>query len=412
MSEDSLELSRRLGVGVRERARRIAGGIGRRLRTHLWYPHVPLFIAVACLGVFDLVPIVRNALGTTPSTESMLAASRGILDALARGAPEIVTGVFLVIMSLGLLARSRLAWLITLLVTSATLLLYLFGGMPQPYSALVVYNAILIVALLLGYRHFSRSSVAGASLFATASVLSLLGYAIAGAFILGDQFKPAITDLVTALYFSIVTMSTVGYGDISPQTPTARLFVVSVIILGITIFATSLSALVVPLISQRMQLLLRNGDRKMNRSGHYIIVGDTALARNSYKELKARDQAVTFILTNAPTEAADDRDIIVGDASDLDTLERADAARAKAILALGDDDSENAFVALAAKEASSTVKTVVAVNDARNLSRVKRVHPDLIIAPHILGGELLAMALSGEPLDSERLMQQLLHFAS
>lgn len=409
---NSLELSRRLGVGARERARRIAGGIGRRLRAHLWYPHVPLFIAVAYLGVLELAPIARKALGTKPSAESMLALSRSILDALTRGAPEIIAGVFLVIMSLGLLARSRLAWLITLLVTSATLLLYLFGGMPQPYSALVVYNAVLIVALLLGYRHFSRSSVAGASLFATASVLSLLGYAVAGAFILGDQFKPAITDLVTALYFSIVTMSTVGYGDISPQTPAARLFVVSVVIFGITIFATSLSALIVPLISQRMQLLLRTGEQKMNRSGHYIIVGDTALARNSFKELKARDQEVTFILANAPAEAAEDRDIIIGDASDLETLERADAARAKAILALGDDDSENAFVALAAKEVSGAIKTVVAVNDARNLARVKRVHPDLIIAPHILGGELLAMALSGEPLDSERLMQQLLHFAS
>jgi voltage-gated potassium channel len=42
---------------------------------------------------------------------------------------------------------------------------------------------------------------------------------------------------------------------------------------------------------------------------------------------------------------------------------------------------------------------------------VKRVRPDVIIAPQVLGGELLAMALSGEAVDSDKLMQQLLHIS-
>ena len=66
---------------------------------------------------------------------------------------------------------------------------------------------------------------------------------------------------------------------------------------------------------------------------------------------------------------------------------------------------------MAARELSDKLQTVAVVNDARNMERVKRVRPDVIIAPQVLGGELLAMALSGETVDSNKLMQQLLRVA-
>lgn len=404
------ELSRRLGVGPRQRARRLGDAVARRLRAELWFPHVPLFLAVVALGLLQLAPLARGGLGIAATVGGLLSLSQSVLDATIRGAPKVVVGVFLLIMALGLLTRSRLAWVITLLVASASLALYLLTGSGPRYAGLIAYNVILLACLLLGYRHFQRSSIATATLFAITSVVSLLAYAVVGTYVLGAQFGPPIQDVITALYFAVVSMSTVGYGDISPKTPEARLFVVSIILLGITVFATSLSALLVPLINRRVQLLLRPRGDKMERADHYIIVSDSALARNSYKELRARGQPVTFILARAGEPDGEDLDTVIGDASDLDVLRRAGAQSAKAILALGDDDSENAFVVLAAKELASTVKTVAVVNDARNLARVKRVHPDLIIAPHILGGELLAMALSGEEVQGDHLMKQLLHF--
>jgi voltage-gated potassium channel len=142
-----------------------------------------------------------------------------------------------------------------------------------------------------------------------------------------------------------------------------------------------------------------------------VIVGDGALARNTQKELVRRDQKVTFVLPRMPESGWEEQDVVVGDGSDLDVLRRADAHDAKAILALSDDDSENAFVVMAARELSPRLQTVAVVNDARNMERVKRVRPDVIIAPQVLGGELLAMALSGEAVDSDKLMQQLLHIS-
>lgn len=181
-------------------------------------------------------------------------------------------------------------------------------------------------------------------------------------------------------------------------------------VLGITVFAASVSALIVPMINRRMEHLLATREKKMVRSGHYVIVGDSSLARNTYRALTERDLPVTFILPQDPA-AGGDRDVVVGDGSDLDVLRQAGAQNAKAVLALSDDDSENAFVVMAVKELSGDPKTVAVVSSGRNMERVKRVRPDVIIAPQVLGGELLAMALSGETVNSDYLMQQVLHVA-
>lgn len=401
------DLSSQLGVGLRTRLRRIWKTLDRTLYLRLWFPHVPLFIAVAVFGILELSPVAARLLGVDMTDPLVIIQS--LLNTGISYTPKAVAGLLLLIMSVGLLVRSRLAWSITLLLASVSLVLFYLTTTSSAYWMLGVYNVVLLVALLLGYRHFQRSSIAAASLFAFTSVLSVLAYAILGTYVLGAQFTPPIHDMVTALYFSIVTMSTVGFGDIHPDTSTAMLFVVSIIVLGITVFATSLSTLLMPLINRRMETLLRMGKgEKMDRANHYIIIGRTPLAVNSYRELSSRNQKVTFILDKPDEGDMDGADIVVGDPCSADVLERAGVTRANAVLALGSNDSENAFVVLAVKDMATKVKTVTVANDAGNLARMKRVHPDLIIAPQILGGELLAMALTGEEMNSETMLKALL----
>lgn len=391
--------------------RALKGSLSQKLRTSLWFPRWPLSLAVFALGAFELEPLVRGLLRNGADVQDILQLMDTVFGDVVHGVPKVIVGLFLVIMSVGLLLRSRLAWIVIVLIVGIDVVLSVLAQTHQS-MALTAYSAIVLLFLIVSQRYFQRSSIATASLFATASILSLLAYAIVGTFVLGAQFSPPVKDFGTALYFSLVTMSTVGYGDILPKTPEARLFVVSIIILGITVFATSLSTLLLPLVGRRIQGLLRSRGKFMGHSDHYIIVSQSALARNSYKELKARGQEVLFILDNAPEHEAENFDYIVGNGSDLDVLRRAHAGTAKAVLALSEDDSEIAFVVLAVKEMGSAAKTVAVVNDARNLSRAKWVRPDVVIAPTVLGGELLAMALSGESLDNENLMERLLQFGS
>jgi voltage-gated potassium channel len=233
-------------------------------------------------------------------------------------------------------------------------------------------------------------------------------YATFGAYYLGGEFKPEITDLITALYYALVTMSTVGYGDITPQTAESKLFTVSIIILGVAVFATSLTAVIAPMVSNSLQKIVNRKASRMKRENHFVVIGNGSLAINTARELQRRGHPVTRLLRSAPEDAETrdgGMDIVVGDPNSTEVLKEAGAHRAQAVLAMMVDDSENAFVILAVKELGGKARTVAAVNDAAHLSRVKLAQPDVVISPQVLGGELIAMVMSGEEVTPDFVME-------
>lgn len=374
-----------------------------------WFPHVPIALGALLLGLSGAWHIILAAaqdVGRANWHLQDLLVSNG--TALPRGGVlELLADVSLVAMSVGLALRSRLAWTVALTLVSATLTLAVSRGAVSD-GAREAFSGGVLLALLVFRRSFSRSSLAAATLFTLVSIVLLFAYAGFGAYVLGDGFSPKITNLPTAFYFAVVTMSTVGYGDIVPKSNDARLFVVSIIILGITVFATSLSAVLMPVINRRMKQLLAGDRRHMARTKHYIVVGDTSLAHSTYRELKARNLPVTVILARAAdTDWVNQGDLVSGDPTDIETLKAAGAPEAVAVLALREDDRENAFIVLAMKELGCGAHTVVSVRDSKNLVRVRRVGPDMIIAPDVLGGELLAMALNGEELNGDALLSKI-----
>jgi len=265
----------------------------------------------------------------------------------------------------------------------------------------------MLALLAFAWRQFDRSSIAASTLFALTSVVMLVVYATFGSYYLGADFKPRIADLVTAFYYAMVTMSTVGYGDITPQTPEAKLFAVSVIALGVAVFATSLTAVIAPLVTRSLQRIVSRKDQRMQRENHFIVIGNTPLAVNTWRELARRGHPVTRLLRQEPEAGIPDEvDHVIGEPSDGDVLRKAGADKAQAVLAMLDDDSENAFVVLAVRELAGKARTVAAVNDANHLSRVKLVQPDVVIAPQILGGELAAMLLTGEQVTADFVMKR------
>src|SRR5580704_1527353 len=320
--------------------------------------------------------------------------------------PSLLIGGGMVTRGLGLLWRSRLAWVMAVLLGATGAVNTLLAGQSHVH-AMLAYFAFLLTALLFSWRHFNRSSVALSTLFALTAVVMLLLYATFGSYYLGAGFKPPITDLVTALYYAMVTMSTVGYGDIIPAVPESRLFTISVIVLGVAVFATSLTAVIAPLVSQSLKGIIDRKGTGMRRENHFVVIGNTPLAVNTWRELAKRGRPVTRILYEAPVESqVKDVDVVVGDPSMTEVLREAGADRADAVLAMTGDDSENAFLVLAVKELAGTARTVAAVNDAHHLSRIKLVQPDVVIAPQVMGGELTAMLLSCEQITPEFVMQQ------
>lgn len=372
------------------------------VRGSLWFPHVPLALLLIGGGLWTLH--ARFGWDWQPYIESLI---RGDFHVNLRSLPTVLIGGGMEMMGIALLWRSRLAWVVAVLLAVVAAVNTALTGHTHVH-VLLAYFSLLVALLLLAWRHFDRSSLAASTLFAVTSVIMLLLYATFGSYYLGAEFHPPIRDLVTALYFAMVTMSTVGYGDITPSTAEARLFALSIMVLGVAIFATSLTAVIAPLVSQSLQRIISRKGTSMKRENHFVVIGNTPLAENTWRELARRGRPVTRVLREAPEEGQlkGDVDLVVGDPSMIETLKEAGADKAEAVLAMMADDSENAFCVLAVRELGSGTRTVAAVNDARHLSRVKLVQPDVVIAPQVLGGELAAMLLSGEQVTPEFVMER------
>jgi voltage-gated potassium channel len=266
------------------------------------------------------------------------------------------------------------------------------------------YRAALLIALLVNRAHFSTRSVLTQTAFGIYALLMFLVCATALTLRRGEHFDPEITDPVTALYFVVVTISSVGFGDITPQDAETRGFVLSLIVVGVLILGTTISVFLIPLFSSRLRLILGHQEDSVNRSKHFVIIGTSALARNAAEELEKRGQTVTLILAKANEDAFyQKRDVVLGDPTDLTVLRRAGAEKARGVLALSTDDSTNGFVVLGVHELDPLISTVSALNDPMNQSRLERTQPSILLSLQVLGGQLLAMALTGERVDESLL---------
>lgn len=313
--------------------------------------------------------------------------------------PRFMVGLALVCMALTLLMRTRIAWFSSVMLLLCIVLVNLF--LLKGHTSQVVYALITLAALLYYRRHFYRHSLGSTSVFAIISILSLIAYGMLGTLYLGDQFTPPVKDLPTAFYFVMVCMSTVGFGDISPHTTEARMFTLTVISLGITIFAASVASVAGSLISHNLQRLIKGRFSHVVRKNHYIVAGSSALAQSVTQGLTSTGGVVTVVCNTGNAGLYPSaQDVIEGDPSSTSTLEEAGAADARYIVALMDNDADNAFVVLAAKEAGGqNTKTIALVNDSQNMSKIKRVHPDGVLSLQQLGSDILVRTLNGDSVD-------------
>ena len=405
----------RVATTLRVRWQTARNRAARFLHARAWFPHVPLAVLVGVQGLMHILlasGALRHLLSQWTGSSSVvsMAGSLGIVQ--IGEVSHAVIGGLLILVAFGMLWRSRLAWVLAFLLTLAMVSLE-FSPLSRASRPLEAFGLAQIVLLLAARGSFTRASLATATLFALTGLMLTLGYGTLGALILSNGFHPHIGGPVEALYFAVVTLSTVGYGDVTPVTAEARLFTISLIVFGLAVFATALPAIAGPLIDKRlMNLLPQRRRKKMKRASHIIVVGDGPLAQDAARALSARGLTVTVIRSEKPGEAEPPpEDLVVGDGSDAEILQNADIAQARAVLALSEDDSYNAFVVLAAKEMSPTVRTVAAVSDTRNTGRIARTRPDVLLTLPLLGGELLAMALSGEQINTDALLSQLLKLA-
>ncbi len=361
----------------------------------LW-PHVLLAIILGLVGALNIVYGLKLPVKLLQRVQAL----HGIAGSLSAvgGTAQVILGVMLVVASIGLVRRLSFAWSLAVLL----LAIALGVNAVQPHWGFNLWlMGALLVALFLFKNRFTRRTVLASVLLSLSSIFAILAYGTFGSYLLGTDFRPPIRDLGTAFYYTIVTLSTVGYGDIVPDKPHARWFAVSLLVVGLSVFASALASVLGPTISGELDRIFKPKESKVEPKDHVILVGEGAIARNTAKELKRRKMPFVQIVTGQGEAPEGDHQVIEGDPTDDDVLCQAGIHRARMVIAAGEDDGENAFIALVAKDLNPNVKMLALASSALVIRRLKLARADLVFSPAAVGSRLLADLVEGIEISPE-----------
>jgi voltage-gated potassium channel len=260
---------------------------------------------------------------------------------------------------------------------------------------------VLFIGLFLFKDRFTRRTVVASVLLSLISIFAILAYGTFGSYLLRADFRPPIPDLGTAFYFTIVTLSTVGYGDIVPDKPETQWFVISLLVVGLSVFASAIASVLGPTISGELDRIFKPKESKVEPKDHVILVGQGAIARNTAQELKRRGVPFVQIVAGQGEPPEGDHRVIEGDPTDDAVLCEAGIQQARMVIAAGEDDGENAFIALVAKDLNPNVRMLALASSALVIRRLKLARADLVFSPAAVGSRLLADLVEGIEISPE-----------
>lgn len=314
---------------------------------------------------------------------------------------SIFIGLVLIGLGLGLLSRRRGAWFWSIILQA---IVFVNSCLPA-FNFETLTASILFCGALIIYRKefYVRNTQSQGIEIAIAwmSVLFALLYGILGSYFLRDQFS-GIHNYIDAVYFTVVTYSTVGYGDITPITPNAKMFTISMIIIGITSFVTTLTVLIAPIIQSRVRGVYRIMNKLNSFTNHIVLCGYNDLSRLAATQLVKGGSVCLFLEKDhniAEQIRADGFNVVTGDSSNSEQLASSNFKQADTLICADDDDAVNILTLMAAAElkenrtSSKALKLVVRIEEPQNVDKAKRLGADTVISPAVIGGDLIAKAV-------------------
>jgi voltage-gated potassium channel len=353
-------------------------------------PRVPLALALVLIGVINVLDGLSLPLAKLHSLKALNSLEESL--SAVGGTAEVLLGGLLLVSGIGVLRRLSFAWTLAVLVLVLTLAIDLAQAKRGFGLALEV---VVLVALITTRRDFTRRTAMASVVFSLANIVSILAYGVIGSLLLGKGFRPEIHDLTTACYFAVTTLSTVGFGDIVPVTAESRWFVVSLLVVGLSVFASTVASVLGPAVSRQLDRLFNPKEKLMEPKNHIILVGKGAIAMNTAKELKQRGVHFIQIVPEKIEMGPSDHQVIEGDATSEEVLEKAGIKHARMVIAAREDDSENAFIVLAVKDMNPTVPVLAVASSAISLRRLKLARADMVFSPAAVGSRLLADLVEG-----------------
>lgn len=233
-------------------------------------------------------------------------------------------------------------------------------------------------------------------LFLLLFVVMTAGIAI---YVFEEHINPGINTLFDALYWALTTMTTVGYGDITPVTHEGRTISMIVIVAGIAMISFVTSVIVSAFSEKLIQLKENRIIDQINKSEDFLLIcGYGQMTKMFMRQREEQDEHYVIIEKNKDRynqAIKDGYDAIREDASRHDTLARFNVEHSGiTILCLLNSDIENIYISLNAKSISSHIRVIARASDPSMVQKFKRAGADHIVLPNSVANKMLQTAIS------------------
>jgi len=201
---------------------------------------------------------------------------------------------------------------------------------------------------------------------------------------------------IDSFYMVVITLSTVGYGEIQPLSDRARILTSLIIICGVGNFAYLVSSFSRMLVDGHLQKLLwrRKVQRRIDKlENHFIICGYGRIGGVVVQEILKVSPDVVVIENDEKLIEQLKRDGIMhlaGDATDDTLLVSAGIKRARSIVTALTDEAANVYVSLTARQLNPGIFIVARANNASHITRLEFAGANKVVLPHLIGGVRMA----------------------
>lgn len=205
--------------------------------------------------------------------------------------------------------------------------------------------------------------------------------------------------LFDSFYFTLITLTSIGYSEPANMSEGARVFTSVLIITGVSTIAFALSVAVQAVVES--ELLSTFGKRKMYKdinklNGHYIVCGAGRVGAGVIRDIARSGQ--DFVIIEGDEAIADrlltqGHMVLMGDATNDDVLKAAGIERARGIVCAVSSDPDNLYITLTARDLNKEARIVARANDEAAVKRLLKAGADRVVSPALTGSSKMSQML-------------------